>query len=306
MTEEPDRIRCEHDHQLDIVDGYLNATGDRTYDGVTEQTFDSFGYEWTTFASARDEDELYAEHYLRDIDLNRLRDVSGLDAGCGRGRYSRFLAPHLRVLVALDGSDAVRSAATNMHDVSNTIVVRSDLRRAPFTDGSFGFVASFGVLHHLEDPRAGFNQLVRLLARGGVLSLYLYSRPERRGARGIGLAVATALRRVTVRLPYRVLRGLCVPIAAVLHMTVVRGGRFGDSAGIDRLSSLPMATYRDKPFRSLVLDTFDRLSAPVEHRFVWSELAPWFDEAGLVVDAARDESGWFIVAHRPSEGEVAG
>ena len=67
-----------------------------------------------------------------------------------------------------------------------------------------------------------------------------------------------------------------------------------------------MATYRDKPFRSLVLDTFDRLSAPVEHRFVWSELAPWFDEAGLVVDAARDESGWFIVAHRPSEGEVAG
>ena len=231
MTEEPDRIRCEHDHQLDIVDGYLNATGDRTYDGVTEQTFDSFGYEWTTFASARDEDELYAEHYLRDIDLNRLRDVSGLDAGCGRGRYSRFLAPHLRVLVALDGSDAVRSAATNMHDVSNTIVVRSDLRRAPFTDGSFGFVASFGVLHHLEDPRAGFNQLVRLLARGGVLSLYLYSRPERRGARGIGLAVATALRRVTVRLPYRVLRGLCVPIAAVLHMTVVRGGGLATAPG---------------------------------------------------------------------------
>ena len=33
-----------------------------------------------------------------------------------------------------------------------------------------------------------------------------------------------------------------------------------------------MYGYRRKPFRSLVLDTFDRLSAPVEHRYVWSEL----------------------------------
>ena len=48
-----------------------------------------------------------------------------------------------------------------------------------------------------------------------------------------------------------------------------------------------------------VLDTFDRLSAPVEHRYVWSELQPWFDQTGLVVDAARDETGWFILAHRP-------
>jgi hypothetical protein len=53
------------------------------------------------------------------------------------------------------------------------------------------------------------------------------------------------------------------------------------------------------PFRSLVLDTFDRLSAPVEHRYVWEDLAPWFEEAGLVVDAARDETGWFVLAHRP-------
>ena len=48
-----------------------------------------------------------------------------------------------------------------------------------------------------------------------------------------------------------------------------------------------MYTYRDKPFRSLVLpDTFDRLTAPVEHRYVWSELQRWSDDTGLVVEAA--------------------
>ena len=59
-----------------------------------------------------------------------------------------------------------------------------------------------------------------------------------------------------------------------------------------------MASYRGKPFRSLLLDTFDRLSAPVEHRYVWADLAPWFEEEGLTVDHAREEAGWFVLAHR--------
>ncbi len=69
--------------------------------------------------------------------------------------------------------------------------------------------------------------------------------------------------------------------------------------GVGALAGLPMGAYRDKPFRSLVLDTFDRLSAPVEHRYVWGELGRGSIEAGLVVDAARDETGWFVLAHRP-------
>ncbi len=79
---------------------------------------------------------------------------------------------------------------------------------------------------------------------------------------------------------------MCTPIAALLFVTVVATGQLGDALGIGRLSALPMGTYRDKPFRSLVLDTFDRLSAPIEHRFIWAELAPWFAESGLVVDSA--------------------
>jgi SAM-dependent methyltransferase len=249
----------------------------------------------------RAEDEQFAEHYIRDLDLDRLEGRLGLDAGCGRGRYSRFLAPLLGALVALDGSEAVVVAAQNLRDLTNTVVVRADLRRAPFVDASFGFVASLGVLHHLADPRRGFDELVRLLGPGGSMLLYLYSRPQRFGPRRLGLAAAAALRRLTVRLPFRVLRLLSIPIAALLYSTVVMGGKLGELTGVKALAALPMATYRDKPPRSLVLDTFDRLSAPIEHRFVWSDLAPWFEESGLHVDAARDDSGWFIVAHRPDD-----
>jgi SAM-dependent methyltransferase len=293
-------VRCDRGHVVCEIDGYLDASaeGGTTDDASTRKTFASFGYEWTTFSESRVEDAHYADHYMRDLDVARLHGSVGLDAGCGRGRYTRFLAPHLDAMVALDGSEAVVSAARNLGQISNAAVVRADLRRAPFADGCFGFIASFGVLHHLEDPRAGFDRLLRLLAPGGVFSLYLYSRPEEPGARGLGLAAAKVIRRLTVRLPHRTLRSLCTPIAALLSVSVVTPGRVGDALGIRRLSALPMGTYRDKPFRSLVLDTFDRLSAPVEHRFTWAELAPWFDESGLVVDSARDDSGWFVVAHR--------
>ena len=301
MAADLPQVVCVNGHVVPVREGYVDATGAQdVVSASTAEMFESFGYEWTTFSSVREEDELYAEHYLRDLDLPSLAGRLGLDAGCGRGRYSRFLAPHLGQLVALDGSEAVRSAAQNMRDLTNTVVIRSDLRQAPFADESFGFVAAYGVLHHLEDPRAGFDRLVRLLAPGGILTLYLYSRPDSRGPRGIGLAAAAWLRRYTVGLAHPVVRAVCYPLAAILWFGVVLPGKLGDTAHVEKLSSLPMGTYRDKPLRSLVLDTFDRLSTPVEHRFVWAELTPWFAESGLVVDAHRDESGWFVVAHRPA------
>ncbi len=92
---------------------------------------------------------------------------------------------------------------------------------------------------------------------------------------------------------------MSAPVAGALYLGVVRPGAWGDRRGWRALSALPMASYRGKPFRSLLLDTFDRLSAPVEYRYLWDELAPWFEEAGLVVDVARDEAGWFVLAHLP-------
>jgi hypothetical protein len=59
-----------------------------------------------------------------------------------------------------------------------------------------------------------------------------------------------------------------------------------------------MSTYRDNPLPTLVLlNAFDRLSAVV-YRYRWVDIGPWLAEAGLVVDRARDQTGWFVLAHR--------
>jgi SAM-dependent methyltransferase len=292
-------VRCTTGHSYAVRDGYLDCSTGSVADGSTDRTFASFGFEWNNFDEVRDEDEGFAEVYFRDVDLASLGGEVGLDAGCGKGRYTRFLAEHLGAVAALDGSSAVEAAARNLAEFPTVQVVKSDLRAAPFAPESFGFISSLGVLHHLDDPRAGFNRLTGHLAPGGRILLYLYSRPSAFGLRAVALRVAGALRRVTVRLPHPALKVASSPIAALLYYGVVAPGAYGDRRGINALSGLPMNAYRGKPLRSLILDTFDRLSAPVEHRYLWEDLAPWFEEAGLVVDAARDETGWFILAHRP-------
>jgi SAM-dependent methyltransferase len=298
VTREAAGVRCVNGHHYPERHGYLDFSVPGPSSGSTEATLASFGFEWTSFDDIRAEDEAFASIYFADLDLEALTGKVGLDAGCGKGRFTRVLARHLAATVALDGSVAVEAAARNLADMDNVVVVRSDLRDAPFAPESFEFISSLGVLHHLDDPRDGFRQLVRYLAPGGQMLVYLYSRPKGIEVRSVALSAAAVVRRATVKIPHRTLKTLSRPVAAALWLGFVRPGAWGERRNVKALADLPMSTYRDKPFRSLVLDTFDRLSAPVEHRYVWSELEPWFDEAGLTVDAARDQTGWFVVAHR--------
>jgi SAM-dependent methyltransferase len=292
-------VECRSGHRFERVDGVLDFSGATSAGGSTERTFASFGYEWNAFDDVRGEDESFAEVYFRDLDLESLKGKIGLDAGCGKGRYTRFLARYLDAEVALDGSSAAEAAARNLAGIAGTAVVRSDLRDAPFAPESFDFISSLGVLHHLDDPFAGFRQLLTYLAPKGQILLYLYSRPETVNVRSVALQASTAVRKMTTRMSHPRLKTVSTPIAAALWWTFVKPGEWGEDHGVDALADLPMYGYRRKPFRSLVLDTFDRLSAPVEHRYVWSELQTWFDETGLVVDASREETGWFVLAHRP-------
>ena len=149
-------VECTAGHRFDRIGGVLDFSRAAAPRGSTARTFASFGYEWNAFDDVRTEDELFADVYFRDVDLDSLKGKVGLDAGCGKGRYTRFLAEHLDAEVALDGSSAVDAAARNLAGIEGTAVVRSDLRSAPFAPESFDFISSLGVLHHLDDPFEGF------------------------------------------------------------------------------------------------------------------------------------------------------
>lgn len=282
---------------MTTTNGYWDASA--PVDEITARTFASFGYEWTTFDAIRPEDERFWQGYFADVPVEALRGAVALDAGCGKGRFARFTAPHVRALVALDGSAAVEAAARNLKGVENTVVVRADLMSAPLAAEAFDFIYCLGVLHHLADPEGAFDLLVRWLKPGGRLLVYVYSRPEGGGVRAAALRAAAMLRRVSLRLPHPILRTLTAPLSALLYLSFVLPGRIGTLLRVGFLERLPLQTYRGRPLRSLWLDTFDRLSAPIERRYTWPELMPWYERHGLEVLSVREDAGLFVLARKP-------
>jgi ubiquinone/menaquinone biosynthesis C-methylase UbiE len=105
-------------------------------------------------------------------------DVRGckriLDAGCGNGRYSKFLLKQADADTQLTSFDlSQKMLARSRSRLGNPRVthVAADLTRLPYADASFDAVVSGWVLEHLPDPRPGLRELARVLRSGGKLLL---------------------------------------------------------------------------------------------------------------------------------------
>jgi len=97
-----------------------------------------------------------------------------LDAGCGNGRYTRFLLRHAdkhAVITAFDVSQRMLKRARRRLQSSRVSLVAADLTRLPYADASFDAVVCGWVLEHLPDPRPGLRDLARVLRPGGKMLL---------------------------------------------------------------------------------------------------------------------------------------
>jgi SAM-dependent methyltransferase len=132
---------------------------------------------------------------LRMLDLSPTDRV--LDVGCGPGNYTRRIAEKSTegTVVGIDPSEAMLARAVN-HGVSgNLAYVRGDAAELPFRDAKFDAVCCVGVIHLLEDPMVGLDEMVRVLAPGGRVAIGA-TRSERRESsyrRGITLFGADTL-----------------------------------------------------------------------------------------------------------------
>lgn len=105
-------------------------------------------------------------------------DVRGckniLDAGCGNGRYTRFLLKHADHDASITGFDLsqrmLKRARRRLHS-PRVSLVSADLTRLPYPDGQFDAIVCGWVLEHLPDPRPGLRELARVLKVGGKLLL---------------------------------------------------------------------------------------------------------------------------------------
>ena len=108
-----------------------------------------------------------------------------LIAGCGTGRHAAMSAaqnPDSRIL-AIDLSRASLAYAARRareSGLANLEFAQADILELGRLQERFDVIQCSGVLHHLQDPMAGWRLLTGLLAPGGKMKVALYSEIARR------------------------------------------------------------------------------------------------------------------------------
>lgn len=234
--------------------------------------------------------------------LDELRGRRILDVGCGFGRHCYAASDHGAEVVGIDLSGGVEVAYRNTRDRPNVHVVQCDVHDRPFRDGLFDVVWSFGVLHHMPDPAAGFRALVDFARPdGGLVAIWVY------GYRGMRftyrLSHMRALHAVTRTLSGAARVRVSRAVAAVLTVLYWEPLRALEALGLGTVvRRLPLADYVRHSWRARVAGVHDRLSTPITHFHERDELLAWLRAARLTDVAVEDTDGrgWRACGRRPA------
>jgi SAM-dependent methyltransferase len=108
-----------------------------------------------------------------------------LDAACGSGYGSSFLAERVRSVDGVDVDSGAIEFAKATYQKSNLIYHCADLQATlPFADGTFDAISSFETLEHVSNQTKMISEFRRVLKPGGVLVI---STPDRKVSEQIGL-----------------------------------------------------------------------------------------------------------------------
>jgi len=136
---------------------------------------------WSKFASTFNEDQkyivggtvqqLFKERLCEESDLGEL-----IEFGCGAGFFTKVLAENASHVMTTDLSDEMLAVArTQLKDLQNVTVEKSDCEKTDFPDGKFSSVFMANLVHVIENPSIALEESYRILKDGGLLLTVNYT-----------------------------------------------------------------------------------------------------------------------------------
>ena len=166
----------------------LTGIADRVSLAVRAQYEENPYPRWVTVASPNPDtiEDLIGRLRPGQVVRPRPRPVPILVAGCGTGHHCIQVArayPDSEIL-AVDLSLTSLAYAARMSEqlgIRNIVYRQADILGLGEVRQRFALIECSGVLHHLDEPLAGWRVLVQLLESDGVMKIGLYSKKARTG-----------------------------------------------------------------------------------------------------------------------------
>ena len=253
-------------------------------ENIDKKTVESFGEEWSKFNSFSDVDlNVTGDEYFDIVPEHVYKDKKVLDAGCGTGRWSKYISAKASEIEAVDPSAAVFSAASVLQGCDNARVSQASIDNLPFADNSFDFVFSLGVLHHIPDTQNAMNKCVLKVKPGGLFLVYLYYSLDNRGLLFRALFyISNIMRKVVSKLPSAIKKMVCDLLAVVIYLPFISISKLFSLLGLDNLIKyIPLSYYSNKSLNIIRNDSLDRFGTPLEQRFSKKEIEAMMRNAGL-------------------------
>jgi SAM-dependent methyltransferase len=275
-------------------------------DNVDRRTVSGFGFEWKTFdqskLSAKESERLF-EGYFAIFPWDKLPvHASGIDVGCGSGRWARHVAPRVGLLHCIDASaEALSVARQNLAGLKNCDFHCASVNDMPIDDSSLDFGYSLGVLHHVPDTAAAIRSSVQKLKIGAPFLVYLYYALENRPAWFRLIWESTnLLRRFISRCPHSIRLAITQIIAATLYYPLARISLVAEMAGLN-VDGIPLSFYRTKSYYTMRTDALDRFGTSLEQRFTANQIRAMMVHSGLGDIKFNDRNPfWCAVGYRQS------
>ena len=266
-----------------------------------------FGSEWQRFDQRALDDAEASDLFNRYFAIFPWAALpphaAGFDAGCGSGRWARFVAPRVGRLDCIDASpEALRVAWANLSGFANCELHLATVDSMPLPDGALDFGYSLGVLHHIPDTQSALRACVRKLKPGAPFLLYLYYAFDNRPAwfRMIWKA-SDHIRALLSRTPFRLRCVVTDLLAIAVYWPLARGAKLAERIGVP-IAHVPLSAYRNQSFYVMRTDALDRFGTRLEKRFSQTTIRQMMEDAGLSDIRFQDGPPYWVAVGRKTAG----
>lgn len=202
------------------------------------------------------------EQFLLETNSSELENQGKLilDAGCGNGMLTEYIANRGSIVFGIDFSTSVFRAEKERQS-EDACFIQGDLQYLPFKNELLEIVISNGVIHHTPDTEKTFKEIAKKIKPQGKFYLWLYSRKG-------------SLPWQTKRLFFDLMRIIFSRTPAFIQKMAV--AFFSHT-----LYFIYLIIGKELDKKTLFIDMYDSITPRWRHYHTPEEISRWFFEAGF-------------------------